>query len=361
MTLLVLLVQWVAPQAVRRPPVILVDFTGQTYTTRQTLTATTTFRDCTFRGCRTMGTSDPDSYGGAIDLNSISVSLDFSGCLFEDCWAYEYGGAVSAYWCRSFSMNETSGSNCSADMGYSFCTTHIYSETDGSIGVRDAAAASCRCGSWITFDCYCGSYSSGNTTSVESVNSSANYAEEGGSAFHAYKHFKLSLHFCTFSRNAPANCLFFSNYIMNSDISCVALLNNSCQSYSEYPGLIFLLSTLAMSNCVFQLNTFDYFLGGDYIITFVNCVFDVPSLNKTESVSFSATIYIYEPQPTSLADCRTRTRSPTATRTPTEATSRTPTDTESQTPLFTAAWDVLTRRRRAFRGFGPFTLTMMYW
>jgi hypothetical protein len=145
-----------------------------------------------------------------------------------------------------------------------------------------------------------------------------------------YRHFKLSLHFCTFSRNAPANCLFFSNGIMNSDISCVALTNNSCQSDPEDPGLIYVLSTVAMSNCVFQSNTFDYFLGssrpsgGD--ITFINCVFDFPSLNETGSVSFTVANYIYELQPTSLADC-THTRSdipypsPTATRSQTPAQS----------------------------------------
>jgi hypothetical protein len=79
-----------------------------------------------------------------------------------------------------------------------------------------------------------------------------------------------------------------------------------------------------MANCVFQSDTFDYFLGGwesTACITFVNCVFDVPSLNTTKSVSFSATNYIYEPQPTSLADCRTQMPAATASRAPTEAES----------------------------------------
>ena len=158
-------------------------------------------------------------------------------------------------------MNETSGNNCSTY--YSFCGVSMDSTGHGSIGVRDAAVVSCRCKTRATIRCYCDSYSSGNTTSVESINSSANYAEVAGSAFHFFQHFNLSLHFCTFSRNAPANCLFFSDYIINSDISCVVVLNNSCQSHVTYPGLIFVLSTLAMSNCVFQSNTFDYFLGGN--------------------------------------------------------------------------------------------------
>jgi hypothetical protein len=149
------------------------------------------------------------------------------------------------------------------------------------------------------------------------VNSSANDAGQGGSAFESYSHFNLSLHFCTFSRNSPANHLFVDWAVRNSDTSCVALTNNSCQSDSGYRGLIFVLSTLAMSSCVFQLNTFNYFLGAGSSssgnITFANCVFDFQSLNKTHSVSFSTTDYTYNTQTNFLIGCRTWTPMPTRT------------------------------------------------
>jgi hypothetical protein len=153
----------------------------------------------TFRGCRTTGTSYPDDCGGAIYLFGIPVNLGFSGCMFEDCWAFSAGGAVCASPCRSFCMNETSGNNCSADFAHSFCLIYSYTSMNQFIEVRDAGAVSCRCSGEATFSCGCDSYSSGNATSVESVNSSANYAELGGSAFHFSRHFELSLHFCTFS------------------------------------------------------------------------------------------------------------------------------------------------------------------
>jgi hypothetical protein len=352
--LVLLLIPRVAPGPRRPPPVTLDDFTGQTYTARQALTATTIFRDCAFRGCRTTGTSSPHSYGGAVYLNDLSASLRFSGCLFEDCWAFEYGGAVYAAWCGSFSMNKTSASNCSAENSISLCYAIIYSADDGSIEVRDVVVVSCRCSTDITLSCCCHLFSSGSTTRVESLNSSANYAPRLGSAFHCLGHFNLSLHFCTFSRNAPANCLFFSNDILSSDISCVALTDNSCQSDSGYPGLIGVLSIVVLSNSVFQSNTFDYFLGSalsyEGSITFINCVFDFQSLNKTLSVSLSTTRCTYETEPTSLIDCQSRTPMPSRTAAKSS--------TASQTSSFTFAWDVLTRQRRMFLGLGLFTLVI---
>jgi hypothetical protein len=105
---------------------------------------------------------------------------------------------------------------------------------------------------------------------------------------------------------------------------------------------------VTLLSCVFQSNTFDYFVGTSpdltVNITFINCVFDVQSLNATNAVSFSTTGCTYKTQPTSLTDCRTRTPVPTATR--------------SQTSSFTVAWDVLTRRRRRFLQLGLFTLAM---
>jgi hypothetical protein len=337
--LVLLLIPRVAPGPRRPPPVTLDDFTGQTYTAQQALTATTIFRDCAFRGCRTTGTSYPAGDGGAVFLSDPFASVGFSGCLFEDCWASEHGGAVYAGWCGSFFMDETSGNNCSAEVFCSFCMASIYWPDAGSIEVRDVVAVSCRCSAGITFGCYCGLYSSGSTTRVESVNLSANYAGQAASALHVFQHFKLSLHFCLFSRNAPASCLFFGDYIMNSDISCVALTNNSCQSYPDDPGLLQVLSIVAMSYCVFQSNTYDYFLGRSIpevgSITNINCVFDLQSLNKTLYASFSTTDCTYKAQPTSLPECRSRTPMPSRTQTKSPTKSQSPTESKSPSPTRT--------------------------
>jgi hypothetical protein len=54
----------------------LADITGVTFTAQQIITATTTFHECTFRGCQS-----PDN-GGALDLDGETASL--TGCLFEN-------------------------------------------------------------------------------------------------------------------------------------------------------------------------------------------------------------------------------------------------------------------------------------
>jgi carbohydrate-binding DOMON domain-containing protein len=130
-------------------------------------------------------------------------------------------------------------------------------------------------------------------------------------------------------------------------------------------------------SCAFQLNAFDYFLGtsSSYTVNimFINCVFDVQSLNKTNSVSFSTADCTYETRPTLLADCPTRTpmQSPTSTISRTPAETRTPTMSRtairtvtrspagSQTPSFTSALDILSRQKRVFLRFGPFTLALV--
>jgi hypothetical protein len=148
---------------------------------RQVLNAESTFRNCAFQGCRTSGTFSPDSYGGALYLNNDSLGLGFSSCLFEACWAYGFGGAVYAYWCRSFSMNETSGHNCSAREGSSFTRVRASSGAAGPVEVRDTNIVSCTGLGKATFQC---DWSSGSkATCIDDINSSANYAGQSVSAF----------------------------------------------------------------------------------------------------------------------------------------------------------------------------------
>jgi hypothetical protein len=53
-----------------------------------------------------------------------------------------------------------------------------------------------------------------------------------------------------------------------------------------------------MSNCVFQSNRFDYFLGTEPTdtgtVTFIKCVLDIHFLNTTLSLSFSTTDCTYQ-------------------------------------------------------------------
>jgi hypothetical protein len=68
---------------------------------------------------------------------------------------------------------------------------------------------------------------------------------------------------------------------------------------------------VTFSNCVFQSNTFDYFLGTPSFeggnATFINCIFDIPALNVTNSVAFSITGCSFETRRTFLTECQTRT------------------------------------------------------
>jgi hypothetical protein len=182
------------------------------------------------------------------------------------------------------------------------------------------------------------------------MNSSANSASNGyrGCGLGARQQFNLSLRFCTLSQNTRSCCLYFSTYILNNDISCLNVLNNSCESNSTYPGFIHVRSPLTLSRGIFQSNRFDYFLGSFSseapAITFSDCVFDVQSLNKTNSVSFSTTNCLYETQPTSLAYC---------------PATPVPYATGSRTSSFTVAWGILTRKRRKFLQLGLFTLAMV--
>jgi hypothetical protein len=88
-------------------------------------------------------------------------------------------------------------------------------------------------------------------------------------------------------RNPAVNVLYLGSQLVNPTISCIALWNNSCQSGSPQ-CLVAVLSTLTMSNCVFQSNTFDYFVATSSSLvttTFNNCVFDTLSLLETGSLT----------------------------------------------------------------------------
>jgi hypothetical protein len=253
------------------------------FCTREVITATTTFCDSAFREC------ESSSQGGAVHLNNASISLGFARCQFSDCQTSSVGGAICAV-CLSFSMNETSGVNCSA-ANCSFCQIVVPSS---ALDVRDSAAIACTAGSHTI------SLGSG-TTLVESLNSTTNEALERASGIGMLHHIKIAIAFCYFSANDHADCLVFELDIRAGDVSCLSVANNSCAGHC----LISARSTLTLADCIFQRNTFAYFVGGGArgSVSFVHCIFDVRALNATLAVSLATTRCVYEANSTSLVAC----------------------------------------------------------
>jgi hypothetical protein len=319
------------------------EFSGQMFTVQQVLSATTFFRDCTFLACA------PGSVpAGAIYLDKTEVSLGIAGCAFVECHSALDGGAICAEACCSFSLATTSGGNCSATREGSFCAVVITSPATGSIEVGESSIVLCAASQYTTlsFRCWSG-YSSGNTTLIESLNSTANYAHDYGSGLYSDEHFDLCVHFSIFSGNGDADCLYFEEVIVLGHIDCVSLINNSCLAGTKHPCLIYLCrATTIFGGCIFQANRFVYFLQAFYhvwspadVIVCVDCVFDLQTLDLTGGVSVVITNCTFEIGPTSLAQCVTRTPYPSRTATPIQSRSPTPrkaltaraTDTPSQT------------------------------
>jgi hypothetical protein len=291
------------------------DASGKTYSSRQVISSTTTFLSCTFEHC-----TDSAS-GGAICVSSSSVGLDVASCLFATCRASS-GGAVYTSSCLFFSMIDTSGFNCSTTSAGLLCFIHVSSSLTGSLEVRRSSATSCS-GSSATLEVQCATYTSGSTTYIVSLNSSSNQATRFGSGLLSRSQFNLAFWFSFFSGNGRGGCLTFFSSIQNNDIYCLMLVGNSCTSDTSDPGFILADSTIVMSSCVFQSNTFDYFVGseGSYAesVTFIDCVFGFETINKTRSVTVTSTSCTVVAQPTQLPQCITGRAS--QSRTPSESQS----------------------------------------
>jgi hypothetical protein len=246
------------------------EVSGQAFTAHQSVTGTTTFRSCTFRGCQT---SDA---GGALFCVSRYV-LTLSDCAFATCKAAD-GGAICTFGLQSLEMTGTTGRNCTAvyDM---YCYASIASSNGGTLVVRESSVAGCTAESNALLLC-CDSHPGGSTSVVEGVNTSDNRGLMFGSGLAAEEHFGLSIHYCTFARDSPANCLIFSRRIDSSDISCVAVVACSCKSDGSVAGLLAVGSKITIADSVFQGNSFDYFVSvypasaSVGTVTFVKCVFD---------------------------------------------------------------------------------------
>jgi hypothetical protein len=252
------------------------EVSGQLFTAHQSLAGTTTFQSCTFRGCQT------DGPGGAL-FSMSRYGLVLADCVVSNCKATD-GGAICTFGLQSFQMTRTTGRNCTAiyDM---YCYASIASSSSGALEVRESSVTACLAESNALLLC-CDSHAGGSTSVVQAVNTSDNKGYLFGSGFAAEEHYGLSVHYCTFARNSPANCLMFTKGIQNNDISCIAVLACSCRSAETVTGLIAVGSTIAFESSLFQGNSFDSFIAiypataSVSGVSFVNCIFD-----KTITVS----------------------------------------------------------------------------
>jgi hypothetical protein len=245
------------------------EVTGQTFTAHQSLSAATTFRGCTFHGCQTR-----DAGGALLCMSRYSLSL--LECTFADCKAAD-GGAICAIWPPTFTMTATTGRNCSAiyDM-------YCMASASGALEVRDSSVTACF-GETNALILTGGSRAAGKPTLVQSVNATDNAAFMFGSGLELEQMYNASVHFATFARGWPTNCLTFAMAIQNSDISCIAVVGCVCQSEEVVKGLIAVGSKITMETSVFQSNTFDFFIGvytsgaTGTSVSFVKCIFSKPN------------------------------------------------------------------------------------
>jgi hypothetical protein len=70
------------------------EFAGETFNTQRVLSSTSTFRNCTIRGCR--AATSPNYEGGALCVSDVPVSLIVDDCLFLFCSAVDSGTAIFA-------------------------------------------------------------------------------------------------------------------------------------------------------------------------------------------------------------------------------------------------------------------------
>jgi hypothetical protein len=150
-------------------------------------------------------------------------------------------------------------------------------------------------------------YTSGGQTSLAALNSTGNCCALAGSGMAILRQFRLSMRFSTFSVNGPLNCLAFDENIQFSNISCAGLFNNSCTSSSRYPGLIYVMSDVALRCCLFVGNRFDYFLGagyGSWSIKLINSVLDFEGINKTNGVMVETSRGTLQQDAAALGCCR---------------------------------------------------------
>jgi hypothetical protein len=68
------------------------------------------------------------------------------------------------------------------------------------------------------------------------LNSTDNSFRNQGSGLMLWVYGDVSMRFCTFARDGPANCLVFGQTIGSNTIRCLTVLNASCAGEGRFPG-----------------------------------------------------------------------------------------------------------------------------
>jgi hypothetical protein len=334
MCLISLLFRGISPS----PASLLGTVTGETYTDQQVLNETTSFVACAFLNCQTATMDWPRNSGGALLLTHTDLGLSLSSCMFVSCRAWMVGGAFLAR-CLWFWMSDTSGWNCS--LVSAFCEVSITSMMSGHLTVLETSATACTATTNVMLFDSSTLPLSGNATLVEGLNSSGNSASDCGSGFYATNHFFLRFYYCQLIGNARRNCITLSSNIEAFDGRCVIIANTTCKSNDHCPGLIFCDSDAVFRDCVFQGNTFDFWIGtfaGDQVTAvFVGCVTDADWAPATNSVAVSSVNCTNKTQTIGLPTCATLSETPSnaQNQSPTESRNQSPIATQNQTPAQT--------------------------
>jgi hypothetical protein len=240
-----------------------------------------TIQDCAFQDCQSR-----EPYGGALSVDDGSVILGIVSCIFQDCNAFGFGGAIYAG-VLSFAMNWTTGAGCLANTG-GFCFVGVIPTQNGSLQITDTSAVSCAAD---FYSVYCGGMFEWDNTTI-CLLSALNITASDGQRGTALVLFELSqcwVRYSTFSDNWDGSCLYLVDDIFTHDIACIALCNNTAAN--EFGSeLIFVQSHLRLVYCIFQGNRYNFFLTTYYDtavdVTLVQCIFDVKDVNGIRSVAF---------------------------------------------------------------------------
>jgi hypothetical protein len=311
------------------------DVSNANYTSHRDVTTSTTFSHCTFENC------ESSSDGGALNVNTSTIALGLSNCVFSNCHSSTRAGAVNARPCGVFSMNDTTGSNCSSDKHNGFCCVSVSSGASLSVVRCSVLQSKCEDGTlWLT-----GTSSTDLAPSwIESLNVTSNNASVRGSGLCVDMNSRLDIHFCDLRNNVERNCLVFEDQIFNTNVTCLGMFNNSCQG-DGHNWLVHVVLTIALADCVFLSNKFVYFIGthdgwAPRTVTFTRCVFDDRSVSKTNSVSVLTVGCVTAPNANLAVDAAncpwpdatgTRSRSRSPIRTATRSLSESPCSTKPAT------------------------------
>lgn len=153
----------------------------------------------------------------------------------------------------------------------------------------------------------------GSPLDVNGLNSSFNNGSLFGSGLDVHVVSPFPLHFCTLAGNFPSNAVVFGCEGGLPNISCFRIVNNTCRSQHQYPGLICVTVPvwLTFFDCVIQRNSIDFLLGGRGVAMFDRCVFDQLALAQTGAITYQSANCSVITWSTELPNCLLRLPSPT--------------------------------------------------